>query len=288
MKMKLGSRFLLLLGIFLALLILFVADQVGRMKNASNSRELPLIAIVFDDAHNSFPIAVEKMRNLGIEGSMYVPTGPIGAQPNWHTNWDEIERAYRIGWEIGSHTVTHPDLTTIDIEKARKEISESLEHLRAHGIEAKSFAAPYGKLNSQVESVIMGHFSNNRRSSQEEGPNTITPENLNVRALPFVNASSSQELRFAQDTVLAKVVASSEFAIIVFHKIAFESELPVKSAEVIDEYTVTEEDFDNFLEAVSRFERAGRLKTVTVSEGVSELQWRKSAWKGIYQWIAGQ
>lgn len=283
MKVKFGSRFLSLVGVLSALLILFVEDRIERAANASGSRETALVAIVFDDAHHSFRTVLEKMENRNMRGTLYVPTGLIHRY-DFHTKWYFIERANKLGWEIGAHTVNHPDLTKISASEAREEISYSAEHLREQGIETVSFAAPYGESNSDIEKIIMEYYSNNRMAW---GETVITPENLDVRALPVFDVSYTGTDIRSMETVVKKSMDSSGLAIIVFHKIALKNELGSEAGETLDKYTVMEEDFDRFLETVSGFEKAGQLKTVTVSEGVSELQWRKSAWKGMYEWIKG-
>jgi peptidoglycan/xylan/chitin deacetylase (PgdA/CDA1 family) len=67
--------------------------------------------------------------------------------------WDRLRRLQDLGWEIGSHTVTHPLLTTIpDLE-----LVQELEGSRARIIEqlgsCDSIAYPYGQADSRVASA---------------------------------------------------------------------------------------------------------------------------------------
>jgi peptidoglycan/xylan/chitin deacetylase (PgdA/CDA1 family) len=58
-------------------------------------------------------------------------------------------------FEIGAHTLTHPDLTTMKVADFRKEISESKKWLKdISNCEIKLFSYPYGKYNNSVVSIV--------------------------------------------------------------------------------------------------------------------------------------
>ena len=57
------------------------------------------------------------------------------------------------GWEIGSHTRTHPDLTNITLEEARDEICGSRDDFIAIGIDVKSFAPPYTVIDTDTMNI---------------------------------------------------------------------------------------------------------------------------------------
>ena len=54
----------------------------------------------------------------------------------------------RDGWEIDAHTLTHPDLTTVDAARLRREVA-GLSPLaaRAFGVPVDFFAYPAGRYN---------------------------------------------------------------------------------------------------------------------------------------------
>ena len=57
--------------------------------------------------------------------------------------------------EIGSHTLTHPDLTKLSLEKARKEIEESKKWLeQIINKQLKMFCYPKGKYNNQIIKLV--------------------------------------------------------------------------------------------------------------------------------------
>lgn len=269
--MRLGL-IVLIVTVFCSCAMLLVSFWLHGASTTSGVPDRALIAIVFDDAHHSFPSAVEKMARRNMKGTVYVPTGLIGAY-DFHVGWVEVVRAHQLGWEIGSHTVTHPDLKTIDDGELQREILGSLKHLDERGMRAASFAAPYGESTPDIQAFVMKHFSTNRMAW---GETVITPGNLDARALPVFDLSHAGTDFRSMDAILERAIASSGLAIVVFHKLALKSESPSGKVETIDKFTVVEDDFDAFLKRVSELEGAGRIRTVTVSEGVSEIERRGS------------
>lgn len=58
-------------------------------------------------------------------------------------------------FEIGAHTMTHPELDTVSTGVAKKEILESKKHLEKLVVKpVVSFCYPRGKYNKQVEEIV--------------------------------------------------------------------------------------------------------------------------------------
>src|SRR3954454_15651092 len=91
------------------------------------------IAVTFDDGYRSvLTLALPILRRYGIPGTIFVPTAFIGTgQPmRWPgidrwcggrhepellpMTWAEVEMLADAGWEVGSHTHSHPRLTQVD------------------------------------------------------------------------------------------------------------------------------------------------------------------------------
>jgi len=76
------------------------------------------------------------------------------------------------GWEIGSHTVTHPYLATSDASDGQpntllpaqvtQELTQSKADLTAHGLNVKSFSSPYGDYNNAVHAQIAKYYASHR------------------------------------------------------------------------------------------------------------------------------
>ncbi len=70
---------------------------------------------------------------------------PADAFTGLYLNWDQVRELDRSGIEMGAHTVTHPILTSIPLERARQEIMESKSRIEAElGKPVIGFAYPNG------------------------------------------------------------------------------------------------------------------------------------------------
>jgi peptidoglycan/xylan/chitin deacetylase (PgdA/CDA1 family) len=129
-----------------------------------------VVAVTFDDGYRSvvdqaFPILAE----LGAVASVFVPTAHVGRpEPmcwpgisQWAAgddadellcmNWDDAARLTRAGWEIGSHTCSHPRLTTLTDEALHRELVESRGTCEDRlGVACRSLAFPYGDHDERV------------------------------------------------------------------------------------------------------------------------------------------
>lgn len=138
---------------------------------ALDERSGRVVAITFDDAYRSvLEVAKPILDRLGMRASVYVPTNwPDSGEPmtwpgiaHWvggpHEHelgclgWDELRGLAEDGWEVGSHTCSHPRLAElatreqIDAELVRsREICE--EQL---GGPCRSIAYPYGSYDERV------------------------------------------------------------------------------------------------------------------------------------------
>lgn len=121
-------------------------------------RALPepgLAAVTFDDGmlDNLTTAAAPILAEFGAAATVYVQTGAIG-QPNpWMDpaagermmTADELRELAGLGWEIGGHTVTHPDLARLGRDECVAEMAAGKEELeRITGTEVVSFAYPFG------------------------------------------------------------------------------------------------------------------------------------------------
>jgi peptidoglycan/xylan/chitin deacetylase (PgdA/CDA1 family) len=106
------------------------------------------IIITFDDANqdnytNAFPI----MKKYGFTGVLYLPYNYIGAED--YLTVDQIKEMAAAGWEVGSHSLSHPDLTNLEPARLRAEIVDSRTKLEdLLGVPILTFAYPFGDVGS--------------------------------------------------------------------------------------------------------------------------------------------
>jgi peptidoglycan/xylan/chitin deacetylase (PgdA/CDA1 family) len=125
------------------------------------------LAVTFDDAFRSVPErALPVLSSLGVPATVFVSTslvdGPlhIGYEQWLDTphrdelvaaSWDQLASLIEAGWEIGSHTRSHPYLTRLDDESLHRELGESRAEL-AHrlGRPCRTLAYPYADVDARV------------------------------------------------------------------------------------------------------------------------------------------
>ncbi len=114
------------------------------------------ILITFDDANednytNAFPI----MKKYGFTGVLYLPYDYIGT--NGYLTVDQIKEMAAAGWEIGSHTLSHPiNFSTLSPSAMRSEIVDSRKKLAALlGLPILTFAYPFGDAPSSATDYVI-------------------------------------------------------------------------------------------------------------------------------------
>jgi peptidoglycan/xylan/chitin deacetylase (PgdA/CDA1 family) len=128
------------------------------------------LSITFDDAYRSvIELAKPILDRYGMVATVFVPTRFAGtdAPMSWPgidgwigtedepelvpMSWGELRALERDGWEIGSHTESHPHLTQVDAERLGAELAASrLTVEREIGKPCLAIAYPYGDHDERV------------------------------------------------------------------------------------------------------------------------------------------
>ena len=117
------------------------------------------IILTFDDAwEDNYTVAFPIMKKYGFTGVLYIPYTYIGAEGCLTA--DQLKEMVAAGWEIGSHSLSHPDLNTMPQERLRAEIVDSRKKLEGLlGVPILTFAYPYGDVGSTtVEYVKFANY----------------------------------------------------------------------------------------------------------------------------------
>ncbi len=105
------------------------------------------IILTFDDGSVSvFTNALPIMQKYNFTGTVYLVHNFIGFTN--YMNAEQIRSLYASGWEVGSHSLSHADLTERP-DRQREEIIDSRRRLEAIlGVPVLSFAYPFGAYNA--------------------------------------------------------------------------------------------------------------------------------------------
>jgi peptidoglycan/xylan/chitin deacetylase (PgdA/CDA1 family) len=124
------------------------------------------VAVTFDDAYRSlFVNGLPVLQKLGVRGITYVVVSLIGQSNEWDHGtearreplMDRVQLGEWIssGHEIGSHGLSHRDLMSLTLEKARREIVESKARLEdILGQPVRHFCYPFGGWNEAIRSMV--------------------------------------------------------------------------------------------------------------------------------------
>jgi peptidoglycan/xylan/chitin deacetylase (PgdA/CDA1 family) len=128
------------------------------------------LVVTFDDAYRSVGrLARPLLDELGVPATVFVPTafaGAVAPRPwegvdvwidtEWGgevavMDWPELRELAEAGWEVGSHTRTHPRLPELGDAELAREIADSREET-ARGMDrpCRSLAYPYGAFDGRV------------------------------------------------------------------------------------------------------------------------------------------
>lgn len=104
------------------------------------------IVLSFDDGYVSqYEVAFKAMGELGWPGLLNLKAGETDIYKR------QVREMVAAGWELGSHTVDHPDLTTLDPTALAEELTRSRRILRRRfGVPVTHLCYPAGRYNDAV------------------------------------------------------------------------------------------------------------------------------------------
>jgi peptidoglycan/xylan/chitin deacetylase (PgdA/CDA1 family) len=136
---------------------------------AMRARTRRVLAVTFDDAYRSvLERGLPVLEALGVPATVFVPTDFAGVAPAaWPgtdvwlgtafedelavMTWAELDRLASAGWEIGSHSCSHPRLTELDDAALDHELRASRARVEAElQRPCTSLAYPYGDWDQRV------------------------------------------------------------------------------------------------------------------------------------------
>jgi peptidoglycan/xylan/chitin deacetylase (PgdA/CDA1 family)/glycosyltransferase involved in cell wall biosynthesis/CelD/BcsL family acetyltransferase involved in cellulose biosynthesis len=128
-------------------------------------------AVTFDDGYRStLEHGLPVLERLGVPATVFLPTAFIDAgrplvwpgNARWRggrfdaeldpLSWDEVRRLVAAGWEIGSHTRSHPNLAALGDDELENELTESRARCEAMTqTPCLTLAYPFGRASERVK-----------------------------------------------------------------------------------------------------------------------------------------
>jgi peptidoglycan/xylan/chitin deacetylase (PgdA/CDA1 family) len=217
-----------------------------------------IVSVTFDDGWaNQYQNAYPVITQLGIQSTFYIISGELTDQPDYMSGV-QVKNLFASGNEIASHSVTHPDLTTVTATKLQNEMANSQTTLQnLIGAPVTDFAYPFGAYNGNTIAVGNQYYASQR--SVNGGLNTR--DNLDVTQLKIHEIDSN----ISQAQVKAwidEAIATNSWLILCYHEIATSPSAPDDAL-----YTTQPGDFTSEM----NYLKSTGVSTQTVKQALSEV-----------------
>lgn len=128
--------------------------QLARCLRSEASCPDKAVVLTFDDGYSdAHSAALPILQQYGFTATFYIVSDFVGSPG--YIGWEEIADLRDAGMEIGAHSVTHPDLTALDLATAEWQITQSKRDLEQRlGVTVVSFCYPTGLYNATLETLV--------------------------------------------------------------------------------------------------------------------------------------
>lgn len=211
-----------------------------------------LVTLTFDDGWtnqytNAFPI----MKSSGnMPGTFYLISSYLGSGA--YMSVDQAKQIQAAGSEIGSHTVSHANLTTLDGAKLTSELADSKRKLEANFGTVTSLAYPFGGTNATVQAEAAKYYSSSR--STFSGLNV--KGQYNAQSLTIGYVLNTTPLSTVQGWI-NDAKEKNAWLILCYHRVADD--------QPDDPYTIKVSTFASQVAAIND----SGIKVVTVRDGLA-------------------
>ena len=200
--------------------------------------KLSFVSFTFDDGYvDVYDVAYPILDSYGYTGTAFVVVNTIGTPG--HMTKDQLLSLQSNGWEIGSHTITHQDLTTLDTAGKTEEIMGSKYLLSIMGFDIRSFASPYGLYDGESLKIIKGAGYTAHRKDLYL-PDTTS---WSLNSIPAIDPYQIEAMEVRSYTSVQKIKDEmlrakdeNKWLVLVFHKSNQDSE-----------FSYTGEDFEEIV-----------------------------------------
>ena len=167
-----------------------LADELSGVATAPCDPGDLRLAVTFDDGVQSIAtVAAPMLASYGIPWTVFIVTDWVDGKhrhANLLLDWTAIEELLGMGARIGSHSVSHPDFGTINLDDARAELEASRAVIKARlGVDVADFAIPLGQSpNWQPELLAVANDAGYDRvyaQSERRRPPGTTPRTFITR-----------------------------------------------------------------------------------------------------------
>ena len=171
------------------------------------------ITISFDDGFQTqYAYAFPMLQAMGMPGNFFIITSRVGT--SGFMTVAQLQVMQNSGSEIDSHSVTHPDFTTLSASQIIQECQVSQNTLRSWGLTAKNFAYPSAARNSFTDSIMSQYYRSIRWGY-------VAPYVMPFPTSQFLLPAMDGSVSLAYDQSLVdQIYEANGWGIITFHDVS--------------------------------------------------------------------
>lgn len=118
-----------------------------------------LVVLTFDDGNKSdVDFVAPKLQDYGFGASFYITEGlgfKADTEKERYVSWDDVRRLHQLGFEVGNHTGSHPDMTKLSADEIRANLAVIEQRCAEHEIpKPTSFVFPGWRHSLAVVQVL--------------------------------------------------------------------------------------------------------------------------------------
>jgi peptidoglycan/xylan/chitin deacetylase (PgdA/CDA1 family) len=154
------------------MMVLLIGVLVIPSAHADQSNKY--VIFTFDDTPiGQYNFGKPILDSYGYKGSFMVVCNWVGGQPRM--SWTQIADLKNDGMDIGSHTMSHPNLNQLSASQLEFELAGSKQCLQNHGITPTTFSYPrnMGSENATVVNMVSKYYSTAKSLGQGSQPFTF-------------------------------------------------------------------------------------------------------------------
>lgn len=211
-----------------------------------------MVSINFDDGHlSAFNNAIPILDAAGLKSTNYIITGRLGS-PGYIAVADVLTLQVR-GHELGAHTRTHADLTTVTADQLSAEVAGSRQDLIAVGVAADTFAYPSGRYNDAVVEAVRNAGYIAARTTIA-GLDTPADDRFRLKCEVVLNTTTEDEVQ----SWINSAVRDRTWLVLLFHE--------------VDQSTYQYSTTPQFFQHVIDYLVLKQVPTVSMSQGYKLMQ----------------
>jgi peptidoglycan/xylan/chitin deacetylase (PgdA/CDA1 family) len=143
--------------------------KIGSINTTSNNK---VVILNFDDGYESqYTNAKPILDQYGYKATFYIICNYVGDEEeeqdnsNARMSWEDITELHKEGYDIGSHSMDHKDLSQMSEKMVDFEVGDSKQCLVDHGINPISFAYPFNTAaeDATVIDIVAKYYDIARR-----------------------------------------------------------------------------------------------------------------------------